>query len=684
MTAPAGRLAIKDIAALAEVTRAAVSNWRARYDDFPAPTADSSARRPLFDLDEVISWLETKDLLPEEAAKKQTQVQLWALMNTVRGVLPPTELVPILLYLMALRKQAVTSSGPSAWQEIVAAAAQGELAHILEGIPSPTGAPLSGDVDIAGRIKTSFSERTASSLIAGLNKLKIKDYGQAAQVIIDAFLGLGGRGRDSEFGSSSSASSALLVNAATTTLDSGSTIFDPACGIGGTLLALNKNAENLTVVGNDINPWAVTIAELHAYLADVPATFTRSDALSHDLYEHLQATTIVVEPPLGLRVDRAVQRELLAKAGIDAPRSSFSEEAFLLYALTRLAPGGQAYVLTGLGAGFRGQATQLRQALVAHGVVEAVLQLPPKLLSYSSIPTLLWVLRFPGSTPDATVLIADASEVGSPENKVHKWLTDMRAGQETSIPSKRLTLAELITNDGMLSPAQLLREEPDQQEAYNNLHQSMSELSSTLELLQKTQAIRDGLFDELPTATSTTSLQQLIEANLLVRHRGTYRRSKSDRRDTGVSARLAPIRAHTDTIKEVGVPDGTLWLEDQDLLVPEHAEIPARVFTEDDSRWVAPAEMTVLRITDPQLNPHYLVACINASFNKEANLGTVVQRRDFQQIAIPNLAHEDQIKVIESLTRLTELQATVERLSQQVRKTSDAAMTLVRYGNNTN
>lgn len=45
-----------EIARLAGVTRAAVSNWRRRYDDFPAP-AGGSAGSPLFALSEVRQWL---------------------------------------------------------------------------------------------------------------------------------------------------------------------------------------------------------------------------------------------------------------------------------------------------------------------------------------------------------------------------------------------------------------------------------------------------------------------------------------------------------------------------------------------------------------------------------------------------------------------------------------------------
>ncbi|GAA3133535.1 hypothetical protein GCM10020001_065030 [Nonomuraea salmonea] len=45
-----------DIARLAGVGRAAVSNWRRRHDDFPQPIG-GTANQPLFSLRQVESWL---------------------------------------------------------------------------------------------------------------------------------------------------------------------------------------------------------------------------------------------------------------------------------------------------------------------------------------------------------------------------------------------------------------------------------------------------------------------------------------------------------------------------------------------------------------------------------------------------------------------------------------------------
>ena len=48
-----------EISRLAGVGRAAVSNWRARYDDFPTPVGGSPSS-PLYDLAEIEAWLATR------------------------------------------------------------------------------------------------------------------------------------------------------------------------------------------------------------------------------------------------------------------------------------------------------------------------------------------------------------------------------------------------------------------------------------------------------------------------------------------------------------------------------------------------------------------------------------------------------------------------------------------------
>ncbi len=64
---PAGTATVNSvgIARLAGVGRAAVSNWRRRYPDFPAPVGGTE-NSPLFDLAEVKEWLRKTNKLAEK------------------------------------------------------------------------------------------------------------------------------------------------------------------------------------------------------------------------------------------------------------------------------------------------------------------------------------------------------------------------------------------------------------------------------------------------------------------------------------------------------------------------------------------------------------------------------------------------------------------------------------------
>ncbi|MDT5033311.1 MAG: hypothetical protein QOC94_3482, partial [Actinoplanes sp.] len=62
------RVTAADIARLAGVGRAAVSNWRKRYDSFPTPVAGTAAS-PQFNLDEIEKWLAEQGKLTAVAAE---------------------------------------------------------------------------------------------------------------------------------------------------------------------------------------------------------------------------------------------------------------------------------------------------------------------------------------------------------------------------------------------------------------------------------------------------------------------------------------------------------------------------------------------------------------------------------------------------------------------------------------
>src|SRR3954453_62079 len=75
-----------DIARLAGVGRAAVSNWRRRYEDFPEPVG-GTPNSPLFTLSEVERWLRDQGKLQTSSPWER----LWQLVEAHRGDAEPAD-----------------------------------------------------------------------------------------------------------------------------------------------------------------------------------------------------------------------------------------------------------------------------------------------------------------------------------------------------------------------------------------------------------------------------------------------------------------------------------------------------------------------------------------------------------------------------------------------------------------
>lgn len=110
-------VAPSDIAEMAGVSRAAVSNWRKRNDDFPDPVGGTPAK-PLFARAEVVAWLNSRDYQVREDSGEGL---VWAALNALRGTLQPDESAQLLLALACARKlssEAASGGSSSVWHDL--------------------------------------------------------------------------------------------------------------------------------------------------------------------------------------------------------------------------------------------------------------------------------------------------------------------------------------------------------------------------------------------------------------------------------------------------------------------------------------------------------------------------------------------------------------------------------------
>lgn len=667
-----GQISLTDIAELAGVGRSAVSNWRARNSDFPAPVEGSPTRRPLFHFSEIISWLESQDLLPDNWKANVTEPLVASAIKPLSIGLEDGESASLVaLAILAIRKKGDVADRATFLAD--EKDARSALSQFL--------APLASDVlsheqidEISASIPTA-SDEEIKTLVDGLMKIDDNDYGDAARIVIEQIFGKAGRGSLGLYTTSSTVSK-LLINAASTTAEDGDTVFDPTCGTSTTLLGIGSRINAATIIGNDVNQNAVMLSILRAYLEEVPAAFTTSDILTEDPQPELRADTIVSEPPFGLRPEPGSLKAVEAFLGMPIPRVLFADPAFLTYPVTHLSEKGRAYVLTSPQLCYHERLDDFRRQLVARGIIEAIIQLPEKLLNTTSISTVLWVLRAPdASRASEPVLLADASDAQSPEEHVAEWLEAMRQGKESTIPTGSITLADMITEGSNLLPSHVLKESLSADDATQDFHTSWEHLADTV------QAIGMLMPESKPTGESLSNSSGALPISKLeavTRVHSRVLREPNGRGGKTIPAQMISLREGGEP-SEVFVEDSRSFLQPGDVLVPHMAAKPAWVFSDAEGKWVAPSSVHVFRVKEASILPEYLVACVNAPFN-ETDDGSTIPRRRMSEIKIPQLDVSEQKKVVDLTKSLRELSQRAKTLQNQSQSALDAVMNLVYFG----
>ncbi len=326
-----------EIARLAGVTRAAVSNWRRRYPDFPRPAAGTSTS-PLFPLAEVQQWLERQGKGQETSG----EVELWRELRAQHG------------------DDMLTALGSVATQ-------------LLDDPASHRFPPLTGS---AAAVVTALAvERGTQALYSDLIERCIVSTARS-----------GGEPM-------STPTLARIVAALAGPVDTADAIvYDPACGAGTLLLGIGPAAH---YYGQDLNSTTAAITELRSRLDGTSVTVACGDSLRDDRFAGLRADLVVCEPPVGV-ADWGREGLLLdPRWELGVPPRSESELAWVQHCYAHTAPGGRTLVVLPASVAYRRAGRRIRAELVRRGFLASVVALPPGLISNHSLPVYLWELRRP-------------------------------------------------------------------------------------------------------------------------------------------------------------------------------------------------------------------------------------------------------------------------------------------------
>ncbi len=426
MTLERGRLlTLSDIAEMSGVSLSAVSNWRSRRPDFPAPVEDG-----LFDASDVEHWLRQHNRQVLPMSRPPLAQILWKSADALRSLLPIEAAPELILQLIALRAASVGSLVRLArvahsWNSIrnrLATTIGSELERVVNELRAT-------DPDIANLFEPSASARSVrlvelSTLCSVLDELPVDaEWGTLASDVLTEYVErFGIRGADQV---TPTAMADLMIALLQPVQGK---VYDPACGVGVSLARAWRSRRlgfEAQLFGQDINPQAERLARLHLLINNADFRSVLGDSLRDDRLWDLQADRIIADPPLNHRLTYSDSFRHDPRWRWGMPTSS-ADWLWVQQVAFHLSDAGIGVVAIAGGALHRtGADAEIRLQLVQSDLLDMVIQLPAAMVPSSAVALSLLVLEKGRHNRSGRTLFLDLSKVGSRQRGgLHRFASD--------------------------------------------------------------------------------------------------------------------------------------------------------------------------------------------------------------------------------------------------------------------
>ena len=648
-------LSTSEIAELAGVGTSAVSNWRKRFRDFPAPSEVSSDGRDVFSLEDVEAWLKAHGKLDTSRSRERMMIEASSLIRT---------------------------AAPAAqYAEILASAVV--LAHVLD---RNTMVKFGSASDVVARVERADPE--LEGMFENLTRLDRAAMQKVLELVmaiapserIDTFEWI--LGRRAHFDGVVTRGVASLLQDLS---DDATSIYDPAAGEGKLLSTLNAHNAQSQLYGQESSPAAWRIAKQRSLLHDLNADLRLGNSLVSDAFANLRAEIVLCHPPHNVKNPLSPGDLADPRWTPSVVRAKLTDYAWLQHAVYHLSDEGRAYVLLPLSSLQRtGHEADIRTELLRRGEVEAVVALPPESGRKNSRRMALWVMRKarPRAEMDRVLLIDAAGpggltfmpgfesefDISTLPFRIRPALSEWRESRELKYSRENAALVpvvDLVANDANLLPArwvgapvanveerekqlvhavrefsewwqELLAAGPDLREATGIAPVRWIALRDLVEtgMVEILRGARVGPADE--QAGSSQSVLVLTARDLIT----TFDQATLSRVDT---RQLKP----TPSLTEAG--DVVVSLTDQKILT----------VVEKDGGYILAHPLQAVRILSDWIDSRLAATFLKSPRNRRFASGSTAGAFDLRNLELPMFSLEDATRLSNTL--------------RQVQRTSDVA-----------
>ncbi|WP_204010718.1 type I restriction-modification system subunit M/S [Virgisporangium aurantiacum] len=605
-----------DIARLAAVRPSAVTNWRRRHTDFPAPIGGSD-KSPTFNLAEVAEWLRRQGR-PLEIPLADV---LWRMVDSLRDTSLSTGDNVGVVGLFLLHLHGDLTDVPDDRQGFTRALTRAEHAMLLRGdrvvaglVSLLTPIELTDDqlavLRMAGQCALIDTPSAVFDHVCQryFERSAINGFSPTPPELAELMLDLASAGRG--------------------------TLLDPACGSAEILIAATKRGYR-QLLGQETNSALARIAVLRLTFATPSATgplfdVHEGDSLRDDAYPTGNAHAVVCSPPFGERNWGHEELSLDARWEYGVPPRVESELAWVQHCLAHGGRGSTVVMLMPPAVASRPSGKKVRTALVTRGAIRAVIALPPRLAAQHSVPLQLWILQPPSAAPNpsSNIMFADVSDRSASTSAgessawtvvqdlaTRAWTAFQKDGSSTGgVTQARVVPAHNVLTDGVdLTPRRYL---PAPSRGVSD-----GDLTA---LRQQVQALMTQLQGAIPStgpAIGSTPSSRAVSLHDLANTGAIFiRRTHARDVDDGSATSPVPIVRAEDLVRGtrpkelVPISDDPLQLiQENDVLVPIAApRLIARVAGEEYSGACLSSSVLLIRANSSLVDPWFLAGYLSS------------------------------------------------------------------------
>lgn len=636
-TTDAVPVSLAEIARIAGVGRAAVSNWRRRHDSFPTRIGGTDVS-PQFSLAEVEQWLRDNGKLKDIGGRELLWPRFEALGSRNESGLAVAE---------AARRMR---------------SAKARIAH----------PELSAQ---------------ARDLVAEAAKLgRAEGPRETFEFLLQRWLETHVR----QLSTTPPQLAALMARIALAVRlgpeEDGLTVFDPACGTGHLAAAAAQEYDRpgLELLTCELDAALAALAsarlEFVAEDRDIRTRVATADALRQDPFTGARADIALCNPPFNERDWGYEELATDQRWTHGLPPRTEPELAWVQHLLSHLKPGGAAVVVLPPAVASRKAGRRIRGSLLRTGALRSVVSLPPGSAQPHSVSLQLWILQAAtdgsaAAPPTQDALLVDATRFARPGSREPSpdWaalgsfvLTAMAAldhpDQDPPEGAVRVPLLDLLDDEVDVTPGRYTASttEPSGKE----LRAKWDEFGTLLTDLADHARHLSVLGFEAGAPQTTASVGDLVKAGALTLRAG----QQPPETVTPTGGATVPLLTVADLLHD-GAPGGLLPLDSAHAVAEEGDVVVAGVIRAFKA-WVHEGppvalgpQLFVLRVNPEKLDAHFLAGCLRAPSNgrQAGTHASSSSRVDIRRLQVLQFPLERQTAYAETFRRLRAFEALVTK-----------------------